>query len=56
MLTGAEALAMAQNALVYTVGGIAAMVVWLYVGLVLINRRWGWIPRRRQRKQFGERF
>lgn len=55
-MTGAEALAMAQNAMVYTAGGIAGMVVWLYVGLVLINRRWGWIPRRRQRKQFGERF
>lgn len=56
MLTGAEALAMAQTAWVYTAAGIAGMILFVVGGFALINRRWGWYPRKVQRTRFGERF
>lgn len=56
MLTGAEALAMAQTAWIYTAAGIAGMILFTVGGFALINRRWGWYPRKTQRTHFNERF
>lgn len=55
-MTGAEALAMAQNAMIYTAAGIVGMIAFVLIGWALINRRWGWYPRKTQRTRFNERF
>ena len=46
--------AMENEAIVFGLFGIAVIGLCLWFGYVL--RRWSWIPRRQQRRGFGERF
>ena len=55
-MTGAEALAMSQAAILYTVGGYLGACAFVAIGWALISRRWGWYPRKRQRVMFVERM
>lgn len=54
-MTGAEALAMSQAAILYTVVGYLGACAFVVIGWALISRRWGWYHRKRQRVMFGER-
>ena len=56
MLTIAEAQAMARTAWIYTAAGIAGMIAFVVIGWALINRRWGWYPRKTHITRFTERF
>lgn len=51
-----NALALAKASFIYTVAGIVGMIAFVVIGWALINRRWGWYPRKTQRTRFNERF